>query len=116
MEDRPYNPAALFLAGIYSCRSPDTQAYGLRNLQGAVDVALADFPQLLPEIFAQLPGPELAYTLAGKYLNRLGLAALSQLAMTLDPPEQFPDVHLALLLPSLQQINHVLMEVPAHDR
>ena len=116
LEDRPYNPAALFLAGIYSCRSPGTQAYGLRNLQGAVDVALADFPQLLPEIFAQLPGPELAYTLAGKYLNRLGLAALSQLAMTLDPPEQFPDVHLALLLPSLQQINHVLMEVPAHDR
>ncbi|HBI56934.1 MAG TPA: hypothetical protein DDY38_08920, partial [Firmicutes bacterium] len=22
LEDRPYNPAALFLAGIYSCRSP----------------------------------------------------------------------------------------------
>ena len=43
-------------------------------------------------------------------------AYLKRLAMTMDPPEQFPDVHLALLLPSLQQINHVLMEVPTHDR
>lgn len=116
LEDRPYNPAALYLAGIYSCRSPDTQAYGLRNLQGAADAALADFPQLLPEIFALLPGPELAYTLAGKYLDRLDAVVLRQLAMTLEPPDQFPDVHLALLLPRLQQINHALMEVPAHDR
>lgn len=115
LEDRPYNPAALFLAGIYSCLRPETEVYGLRNLQGAVDAALADSPQLVPEIFKRIAMPETAYTLAGKYLDRLDSAALRQLAANLNPPDQYPDVHLALLLPQLQQINHALMEVPAHE-
>jgi RecQ family ATP-dependent DNA helicase len=115
LEDRPYNPAALFLAGIFSCLRPETEIYGLRNLQGAVDAALADCPQLVPEIFKHIAMPEMAYTLAGKYLDRLECTALKQLAARLDPPDQYPDVHLALLLPQLQQINHALMEVPTYD-
>ena len=34
LEDRPYNPAALYLAGIYACVNPDTRAIALRNLEG----------------------------------------------------------------------------------
>lgn len=115
LEDRPYNPAALYLAGIYACTSPETRALGLRNLQGAMDVALEDCPQLVPELLARVPTPELVNFLAEKYMDNLDTVVLRQLAATLDPPDQFPSVHLTLLLPLLQQINHALMEVPTHD-
>lgn len=115
LEDRPFNPAALYLAGINACVNPDTRAIALRNLQGALDVALKDCPQLVPELFAMLPSPELVNTLAEKYLGQLDTVLLMQLAAALDPPDQFPRVHLTLLLPLLQQINNVLMEVPSHD-
>lgn len=116
LEDRPYNPAALLLAGFFAYQNPETRAYGLRNLQGALEAALTEFPNAARAIFALLPEPELSYILARQNLDRLDAATLNQLAATLEPPAQFPAVHLALLLPLFRQLNQILMEVPNYDR
>ena len=115
LEDRPYNPAALYLAGIYACVNPDTRAIALRNLEGALAIALEDCPQLVPELFAGVPSPDVVNILAERYLGSLDTAALRQVAAALDPPDQYPRVHLTLMLPLLQQIIQVLKEVPSHD-
>lgn len=118
LEDRPHNPAALFLAGIFAAQKPETEAYGLRNLQGAVDLARQQAPQNLPAIFASLAGesPDKAYLLARRCLKQLNPECLRELAVLLAPPEQYPDVHLALLLPELERINQLLkMEVAADE-
>jgi len=114
LEERPHNAAALFLAGIFSSQRPDTEAYGIRNLQGAIDIALRDVPQHLTGIFIKLveENPDTAYILASQFLEHLEHSCLKEVAAMLDPPEQFPDVHLALLLPELERINLIFkMEV-----
>lgn len=114
LEDRPHNPAALFLAGLFTCRDPETRPYGLRNLQGAVHIALSESPPLVGKIIGHLPS-QLAYELAKKYIHRLSDDSLRELAVTLDPPEQYPDVHLAYFLPLLKNINYTLREVKNND-
>lgn len=115
LEEQPNNPAALFLAGIFTALHPETEAYGLRNLIGVVEFALGETPQLLPAIFALLATeqPNLAYTLAQRYLGQLETTTLRELAAMLDPPDQYPDIYLSLLLPHLTQINQLIQrEVP----
>lgn len=119
LEDRPYNAAALFLAGIFSSQRPETEAYGIRNLRGAVEYTLGRAPQFLPEIFARLVQvrPDTAYLLARQFTDQIDSSTLQELAVLLEPPELYPDVHLALLLPELEQINQVLKtEVSDHER
>ncbi len=110
LEEQPHNPAALLLAGIFAARRPETEAYGLRNLRGAVEYSLAEAPQHLPRIIALLARemPEIAYVMAQNYLAQLDSTALRELATVLDSPDLFPDVHLAVLLPYLEQINQLL--------
>ena len=116
LEDRPHNPAALFLAGIFACQDPTQHAYGLRNLQGAVDKILGT-PQHLTQLFAHLTAesPATAYTLAQRYLDQMDPVVLGQIAAGLEPPEQYPDVHLTLLLPQLEQINQLLKKEVPHE-
>lgn len=110
LEEQPHNPAALLLAGVFAARRPETESYGLRNLRGAVDYSLGEAPQHLPGIFALLAWemPENAYLLAQNYLEQLDSTTLREIASVLDSPDQYPDVHLALLLPYLEQVNHLL--------
>lgn len=118
LEDRPYNPAALFLSGVFASKLPETEAYGLRNLQGATEYALSRQPECLGDMFALLArdNPDIAYRLAGRFLEQLDTVTLRKLAVLLDPPEQFPDVHLALLLPELEEISRLLRtEVPEYE-
>ena len=114
LEEQPHNPAALLLAGIFTARRPETEAYGLRNLAGAVEFALGEAPQHLPTIFALLAReqPENAYALVQVFLDQLAPATLQEVAAVLDSTDQYPDLHLALLLPYLQQVNEMLREVP----
>lgn len=116
LEDRPYNPAALFLAGLLSWKSPDTRASGRRNLEGAIEEALVRSPQLIPSMLAQLSDPDSINALALKYLDRLEYPLVRELAAALEPPDRYPHIHLTLLLPRLLQVNQALMEVPTDDR
>lgn len=117
LEDRPHNPAALYLAGICAAANPDTEAYGMRNLMGAAEYCLEEEPGLGPALFAQLAreNPPAAYAVARQFLARLDTDTLRELAAVLSAPDQYPDIHLALLLPQLQRINRILYtEVPGN--
>lgn len=114
LEEQPHNPAALLLAGIFTAGRPETEAYGLRNLAGAVEFALGEAPQHLPAIFTLLAReqPENSYALIRSFLDRLDSTTLQEVAAVLDSPDQYPDLHLAVLLPYLEQVNEMLREVP----
>lgn len=109
LEDRPHNPVALFLAGIFSCQDPETEGYGFRNLQGAVEQIISKFPQELTAVFVKLTqvNPPSAYSLARHFLEKLDMSTLQKLAAVLEAPD-YPDIHLALLLPKLREINNLL--------
>jgi hypothetical protein len=110
LEDRPYNPAALFLAGFFATDRPETEAYGIRNLRGLVGVIQKHSPYLLAPLLAKLAAekPDLTYKLASEIAQQVDRTVLKQLATALTPPEQYPDIHLTLLLPQLRQVNQLL--------
>lgn len=118
LEDRPDNIAALFLAGIFSSLDPETSAYGIRNLAGAVEMALEEEEQVL-DIFSQLAqgAPDAAYALACRFLDRMDTTVLKGLAGLFEQPDTYPDIHLALLLNYVKQINQLIeKEVPDGDQ
>ena len=118
LEDRPYNPAALFLAGFLATENPESEAYGIRNLKGLLEIILKETPELLGPILEKMAieNPQLAYALSCPLTDQMDSHVLKQLAAALIPPEQYPDIHLTLLLPQLQKISNILnSEVTDND-
>lgn len=104
LEDDPYNPAALLLAGLFSLDKPDLAAYGRRSLFVLLERLGRD--QAAGDVLRSvgMRHPRHAYQLALAVQQHLDSPALEQLAATLTPALEYPRLHLMLLLPRLEAV------------